>query len=117
MNFCAWDAALSKPVETGGTLRTNYALAAAAGNPVAQAALAEPPFPFALEHLWRWHCEIRQGLGYGMEGLASLTWVVFDAWARWTGNEPYPHEVSALFALDAIARNPDAFKDASKALG
>lgn len=108
MQYCAWDARLSAPVETGGTVRSNAEVAAALGNARAIATLQGPPFPAGMEYLWEWHVELTQGLGFDMNGRASLSWPTFDAWARWSGAKPYAHEARALFALDAVSRNPDA---------
>jgi hypothetical protein len=35
-----------------------------------------------------------------------VTWTTIDAWARRTGRDPLPHEIDALFALDAVMRSP-----------
>jgi hypothetical protein len=47
---------------------------------------------------------VRAGLGAGMDGLAWVTWSVVDAWRVLTDRSPQPHEVQALFALDAAMR-------------
>lgn len=107
MQFAAWDARLSAATPTGGSLRANLEVAASHGNAAAIQQLTPPPFPDALAYLWDWFSELAAGLGEGLHGPASLTWVALDAWARRTGTAPRPDEVKALFTLDAVTRNPD----------
>lgn len=73
-----------------------------------QAQLRGPRFPEALRYLWEWYLDLRRGFDRGGMGESSLTWTVFDAWARRTQNDPEPHEVAALFRLDATVRDPVA---------
>jgi hypothetical protein len=97
-------------MKTGGTVRDNLEVAAERGNQTAIKALTGPDFPLALDYVWQWHIQLTRGVGEGMNGAAALTWMVFDAWARWTHAQPYPNEVFALFDLDFIARNPGSLK-------
>ena len=71
-----------------------------------EALLKGPEFPDALSYLWEWYLMLRMGLGEGPNGIAALSWVSLDAWARQSGNRPEPHEVGALFYLDTASRNP-----------
>lgn len=106
--YGAWEARLSKPDDRGVPARKHLEAAAKRGSQSAIASLTPPAFPDAVAYLWRWYLEIRRGLGAGMHGMEPLTWAALDAWARRTGRNPEPHEVDALFVLDAVTRNPDA---------
>jgi hypothetical protein len=104
MTYARFHAAMMHTEQDGAPRRAHLEASARAGNAFAIEALREPQFPDALSYLWEWCLEIRQGLGAGMDGLAALTWVALDAWARRTRREPEPHEVQALFALDGALR-------------
>lgn len=71
------------------------------------ALLSGPECPEELDYLWLWFVEISAGRGEGMSGAASLTWDSIDAWSRLTDTEIAPHEVRAIFALDAVTRHPE----------
>lgn len=71
------------------------------------ALLSGPELPEDLEYLWNWYCEISAGRGEGMNGPAPLSYVSIDAWSRLTDTEIAPHEVRAIFWLDAISRHPE----------
>jgi hypothetical protein len=103
MTYARFQSAMNAPAQ-GVTRRAHVEASARAGNAAAQAALTEPPFPAALTYLWEWCMELRAGLGAGMDGLAWVTWSVVDAWRVLTDRSPQPHEVQALFALDAAMR-------------
>ena len=104
MTFARFQSAMSRTEQNGAAYRAHLEASGRAGNPLAIAALEEPPFPDAIDYLWRWCLELRQGLGAGMDGLASITWTALDAWARRTHRKPRPHEVEALFAIDGALR-------------
>lgn len=87
-------------VESDGVLwRERLAASAKTGNPEAIEALRERPFPDPIAYLWHWVLEIRRGLG--MDG---FTWQALTGWSRFTKHRPQPHEVEALFAIDAAMR-------------
>lgn len=69
-----------------------------------------PDFPEAVGYLWDWHSELARTRTVGMNGVDPLTYPTIDAWARLTDRSPLPDEVEALLDLDAVTRNPDAFK-------
>ena len=86
-------------VEGDRPMRDWWQASAKTGNVEAIEALRERPFPEPIAYLWRWLLEIRRGLG--MDG---LTWQAIGWWARFTKHRPQPHEVDALFAIDAAMR-------------
>jgi hypothetical protein len=96
-------------VEDGIPRREWLAASAKAGNQIAIDALEEPPFPDPIAYLWKWVLEIRRGLG--MEG---LTWTALHAWARLSKRLPEPHEVEAIFDINAALVN-GAMPDEQKA--
>lgn len=102
--YARFHASMIRPQSDGSTLRAHLEAAARRGSATAIQALREPPFPRAVTYLWAWLMEIRRGLGVGVNGSESLTWVSLDAWARRTERAPEPHEVDALFTLDAALR-------------
>jgi hypothetical protein len=102
---------MNQPVATGGVLRDHLEVAAGYGNTVAQAMLKGPECPPAFEYLWIWYMELRVGAGEGLNGIAPLTWTEVESWSHLTRTLPYPHEIKALFQLDLVARNPEAFKE------
>lgn len=107
MKFVAWEIRLNEVMVTGGSQRDHLQDAASRGNAFAIAMLRGPPKPRALRYLYRLHRSLQRGLGEGMNGRAALTWTAFDAWARSMRIAPLrPSEVSALFDLDAVARDP-----------
>lgn len=112
MHFAAWDARLSTPDESGTPARAHLVFAAARGSEHAILTLEGPTFPAALEYLWEWFQELRRGLGEGLNGIAPLSWVTLDAWARRTDRDPEPHEADALFSLDAVTRHPELMEAA-----
>jgi hypothetical protein len=107
--YAAWEGALDRRTEDGRTERVHLESVARRGHKESIARLTEPYFPEALDYLWVWLKQLRRGLGEGMHGLALLTWTTFDAWCRRMQVNPEPHEVDALFSLDAVLRNPDAW--------
>ena len=90
---------------TGGAHREHLVLAAKAGNQRAAAALAaQPDLPEPIEYVWDWWEELSAGRAEGFSGPAPLSWLDIDAWARRTDRDPKPHEIWALFLLDATMR-------------
>lgn len=59
-----------------------------------------------LDYLWGWSDELLGRSGVTMDGLAPLNPTVIESWARLTERSPQPHEVQALFELDALRRAP-----------
>lgn len=113
VRYAAWDARLSQCGKDGVPARAHLGAAAKRGNPFAIKELEGPPFPDALRYIWEWFVEIRRGLGTDLNGLAPLTWLGLDAWARRTGREPEPHEVDVLFTLDSVTRHPALVEEAA----
>lgn len=104
MVYARFHAALNQRAPDGARRRAHLEAAARTGSAFARQQLEEPEFPVALTYLWGWVHEIRQGLGVGMDGLASLTWTALEAWQRLTDRLLQPHEVEAVFAVDAALR-------------
>lgn len=71
-----------------------------------EAELDGPPAPVALQYLLQWAGELIGRSGVGFDGLNPLTYDTVAHWARLTGRDPAPHEVHALFLLDAVKRAP-----------
>lgn len=59
-----------------------------------------------MRYLLVWLADLHGRSGVGQYGYQPMTWTTLDAWARWTGNTPDAADVAALFALDAVMRNP-----------
>jgi hypothetical protein len=90
-----------------GKNRDHLEVAARKGSARAIAALYNgPQIPDSVAYLWDWARELHGKSGVGMSGFNPLTYTTIADWARLTGNEPEPHEVEALFWLDAILLNP-----------
>lgn len=68
--------------------------------------LRGPDVPPALEYLLGWLNGLYGRSGATMDGLAPLSPLVLEAWARLMGVRVLPHEVSALDYLDRVRRNP-----------
>lgn len=89
------------------TARTHWEQKARQGNAEAQAMLDGPPFPWAVDYLYRWLLELFGRSGVGMDGVAPLSYTTIEAWARLTGRTVAPHDVHGLMALDGVLRHPD----------
>jgi len=111
MQFAAWDARMSTPDKSGSTPRDSWRALAKRGRLDAYTHLDGPAFPDSLGYLWEWSRDLRRGTGTDMNGKAPLSWIVLDAWARHSGNAPAPHEIDALFSLDAVMRHPDSLDE------
>lgn len=70
-----------------------------------------PPFPLALEYVWRWFLQLHNARVSGF-GPSAISWLELDAWSRFTGNRPTPWEVQVLMAVDAEYLNSQAEKPA-----
>jgi hypothetical protein len=97
---------MARPAEKdkpgGPTIREHYEAAAAAGSEAAQQVLDEQPeCPEELEYLVEWSYRLHGRSGSGMGGIAPLSYVNLDAWARLMGYELTATEVDALIDLDA----------------
>jgi hypothetical protein len=88
-------------------MRAHLELGARAGIASAIARLRPPPFPDALVYLWAWFLELDSTRGMDMNGPSGFTYPMIDAWARLTRRTIAPHELQALFLLDAVTRFPD----------
>jgi hypothetical protein len=97
--------------EHGVSLRKHYAAGLEQG--VGDGRLLEgPPCPPELAHVLRWFDDLKHSRVTPF-GLGALTYTEIDAWARRTGRDPDPVEVSALRGLDLATRatadeKPDA---------
>jgi hypothetical protein len=72
--------------------------------------------PYEVEHLWHWFCDlsaVRTGSGFGAN---PIGYGEIEAWARLTGNDPTPWEVSVLRRMDIAALEKFA-KKAPKTAG
>lgn len=69
-----------------------------------KAALAEPapPFPWPIEYLWNWFCEIMDGVAANGMTAPILTWEGIATWAQLMGLDPEPWECRALIRLSAM---------------
>ncbi len=88
--------------------RVHLQAAAARGIQRAKDRLRGPEFPEPLRYLYDWFHELLAGRGVDMNGLMPLSFTELDAWARQTRRRPEPHEVRALFLLDAATRHPES---------
>lgn len=73
--------------------------------------------PYEVEHLWLWFCDLssaRTGSGFGAN---PISYVEIAAWARLTGNDPTPWEVSVLRRMDIAALEKFAKKTPKTAVG
>ena len=61
-----------------------------------------PPFPDALEYLWRYFADILNGCGSNGWGPPEITWRDLQAWSEMTGNTIEPWECAALMRLSAV---------------
>lgn len=90
-----------------------------------EAQLETPPFPQAVEYLWRAWLRLRRRQAPGMAGPSPIGWVDFEAFCRLTGQRFHPWEVSILEALDdtylkvtaSEERDPAAIKQGLKDAG
>jgi hypothetical protein len=106
VRYVAWDVEMSTPNEEGATLRDALRELARRGRTDVLEKLNGPRLPRTVRYLLDWTRDIRRGVGRDTNGLAPLTWVSLDAWARHTDHQPAPHEVDAIFLLDAVMRDP-----------
>ncbi len=84
---------------------------ASKGHPVAIAALEGPESPAELDYLHGWLLELHGRSGVGMGGMNPLSYGTIAEWSRVSAIVPEPHEVEALFYLDAVMLSPDAMED------
>lgn len=61
--------------------------------------------PDALRYLHTWFEELSRSRTVGMNGPDPITYPLVDAWSRLTDRRPDPHEIEALFILDAAWRS------------
>ena len=83
------------------TLRDHLELSASRGNEYARQALIGPEFPEPLEYLHHWALSLHGRSGFGQHGVNPLTYGTIADWSRLTDQYPEPHEVDALFQIDA----------------
>lgn len=65
-----------------------------------------PPYPRGIAYLYEWARELHGRSGVGMSGLLPLTYATVFHWSQLTKQSPAPHEVLALFELDALMLHP-----------
>lgn len=58
--------------------------------------------PLALDHVWRWYCELGGARTSNGFGLNPISFTEIRAWADLTGADPTPWEVGLLKRLDAV---------------
>jgi len=97
---------MQKPADNGHSQRANLQALADLGNLTAIAALDGPPMPAALEYLHAWHGELARARRITEHGPAPLTYQDLLAWSLLTAQDPEPHEVEALMALDLVSLYP-----------
>lgn len=102
--YVAHHASASRPQSDGTTLYDLWSEKARRGDSEAAVLLDGPPFPDTLGYLHQWFGELSNARGMGFTGPAAITYQDVDAWARLTDQHPAPHEVAALFAIDAAWR-------------
>lgn len=90
--------------DDGATRRAHLEASAARGNRTAQAALAGPDYPDAMQYLLEWTRELVGRSGGTLGGLAPLSYGTIATWAALTGRTPSPRDVEALLELDAAMR-------------
>jgi hypothetical protein len=99
--------ALADPKDPSkGTNREWWRAAARKGRPDAVRALQGPPYPTELDYLYRWALALHGRSGVGMTGVAPLSPVVVESWARQTHRRVDAMEFDALMLVDAALRAP-----------
>lgn len=61
-----------------------------------------PPFPVALNYVWRAWVRLRRRIGAGMNGPQPITWADIDAFVRRTGIRLDPRDIELIEALDDL---------------
>ena len=72
----------------------------------------EPAVSAGGEVLLSWWREIDAGRRTGMNGAEPVAYMDIDAWARLTGREPTPEEVSMIMSIERTVLNPGKRDDA-----
>lgn len=65
-----------------------------------------PEYPEELDYLLGWARALHGRSGISEAGIAPLSYIEVDAFARRTRTDIEPYEVDALMALDAAMRHP-----------
>jgi hypothetical protein len=60
-----------------------------------------PPFPWALDYLWDWFCQLSMGLSISGMAPAVVTWESLESWARQMDIEVRPREAIVFVELRA----------------
>lgn len=92
---------MAEPQEDGQPKRAHLEVAARL-SPVARAELVGPKLPEAAVHVWEWFLELNAARSAGEFGVAAITFAELEAWARLTGRDLRPHEVTWLRAIDRL---------------
>lgn len=102
MVYVRHESRMNEPVEGGGTVRSHLEKAAKNKHSKYYNSMNdEPELPLELRYLWDWFVALNGG-----KSSEGISWVDVEAWSRLTKNEPEPHEVGAILAIDHAWRNP-----------
>lgn len=99
-------ARLRAKAQDGATREAHLQAAAARGHAAAIMALEGPAFPEALRGLWTIFERLDTMRGVGMHGMDRLSPTLIGDASRLLGWALAPHEVEALFLLDAVTLYP-----------
>lgn len=99
-------ARLKKPQADGTIPWNHYVGAAERGNVRAQEMLDGPPFPDAIDYLWKWFAELDSTRVYGMDGPTAIRHIDIFAWANLSRTSITPEEVTALMRMDRVWLHP-----------
>jgi hypothetical protein len=104
MQYAAHEAEMNTIDKDGVRVRDHYTELARRGRQDAIEKLEGYPLPDSVSYLYDWATHMVGRSGVGMSGLAPLSYGTVRDWATLTGNDPKPHEVEALMALDSVMR-------------
>lgn len=99
----------NRPSPDGTTQRAHWVQSAKSGNAIARAKLRAPRFPDSLGYLYDWFRDLsaRRAVVVGAMGAPAHGPITDEQVRAWRENmrvSPAPHEVQALFTLDAAQR-------------
>jgi hypothetical protein len=61
-----------------------------------------PPFPWLLDYLWDWFCQLSMGLTVSGMAPSVVTWEALESWARQMDVELEPREAVLLVELGQL---------------
>jgi hypothetical protein len=104
MEYARHEARMNAPVpgSKDSTPYRDHLKVAARSSARAREELQGPEFPESVGYLLGWTREVHCRSGLGQIGFLPVTWATIDAWARRTRTDPRPHEIDAMFVLDAV---------------